>query len=258
MSAVRLVAVDVDGTLIDHDGTLPPDRRDAVRALTAAGVPLVMATGKLWSSIRTLWEELELPGPHVTCNGGAVVGADGGIQHLDPLSEDVAEEVVAVLRARGVPHAVYLADGHLVTDRVRPEHDVLAVLGEPMPTTADRDGRAVIKVLSILEASAEGDLRGLAADRARVQRTGQRFLEWNSPTADKATGLRRVAAALGCTFDEVVAVGDAENDVPMLRAAGTGVAVTSASDAAVAAADLHLAGDLAGFLMELADAAVAA
>lgn len=257
MSRVRLVAVDVDGTLIEHDGTLPPERRDAVRALTAAGVPLVMATGKLWSSIRDLWELLELPGPHVTCNGGAVVGADGMFHHVDPLEEDVAEEVVAVLRARDIPHAVYLADGQLVTDRVRPEHDVLPVLGEPLPTTAGRDGRAVIKVLSILEAADEGDLRGLAAGRARVQRTGHRFLEWNSPTADKAAGLRHVVATLGCTLDEVVAIGDAENDVPMLRSAGTGVAVATASDAAVAAADLHLAADLAGFLRGLADAAAA-
>ena len=255
MTPVRLIAVDVDGTLIEHDGTLPPARRDAVRALTAAGVPLVMATGKLWSSIRGLWELLELPGPHVTCNGGAVVGADGTLHHLDPLAEDVAEEVVAVLRAREVPHAVYLADGALVTDRVRPEHDVLEVLGEPMPTTADRDGRAVIKVLSILEAEAEGDLRRLAADRARVQRTGHRFLEWNAPTADKAAGLRHVVAALGLSLSEVVAVGDAENDVPMLRAAGTGVAVRGASDAAVAAAALHLATDLAGFLPDAAAAA---
>lgn len=258
MSAVRLVAVDVDGTLIEHDGTLPAERRDAVRALTAAGIPLVMATGKLWSSIRDLWEQLELPGPHVTCNGGAVVDAAGTVHHLDPLDGEVAEEVVEVLRGRGVPHAVYLADGALVTDRVRPEHDVLAVLGEPMPTTAARDGRAVIKVLSIVDAADEGDLRALASDRARVQRTGHRFLEWNSPTADKAAGLRHVVAALGRTLDEVVAVGDAENDVPMLRAAGTGVAVAGASAAAVAAADLHLATDLAGFLRGLAEAAVAA
>ncbi len=258
MSTVRLVAVDVDGTLLDHDGTLPPARRDAVRALTAAGVPIVMATGKLWSSIRGLWELLELPGPHVTCNGGAVVGADGTFHHVDPLDGAVADDVVAVLRARSIPHAVYLADGTLVTDRVRPEHDVLPLLGEPMPTTADRDGREVIKVLSILEADAEGDLRLLAADRARVQRTGHRFLEWNSPTADKASGLRRVVAALGCTLEGVVAIGDAENDVPMLRAAGTGVAVLAASEAAVAAADLHLSGDLSVFLHGLADAAVPA
>jgi len=253
---VRLLALDVDGTLIDADGTLPADRRDAVATLAAAGLPVVLATGKLWSSIRALAGGLALRGPHVTCNGAAVVDADGHPLHLETLDGAVADAVAAELRGRGVPHAVYLADGSLVTDRVRPEHDVLALLGEPMPTVATRDGRRVLKVLSIVASDDEGDLRDLAADRARVQRTGHRFLEWNAPTADKATGLERVVGALGIAMRDVAAVGDAENDVAMLRAVGTGVAVSSASPAAVAAADVHLATDLTVFLRDLLGAAV--
>lgn len=253
---VRLVALDVDGTLLDVDGTLPGDRRDAVAALSASGLPVLLATGKLWSSIRALADALALTGPHVTCNGAAVVDADGRPLHLETLDGAVADAVAAELRGRGVPYAVYLADGSLVTDRVRPEHDVLALLGEPMPTVGAREGRRVLKVLSIVASEDEGDLRDLAADRARVQRTGHRFLEWNAPTADKATGLAHVVAALGLTMQDVAAVGDAENDVTMLRAVGLGVAVASASPAAVAAADVHLTSDVSGFLGDLLAGAV--
>lgn len=254
---VRLVVSDVDGTLLEHDGRLPDVRRAAVRSLTAAGVPLILATGKLWSSIRPLWEELELPGPHVACNGAAVVGGDGRLLHLDLLDADIADELVAVMHARDLPYAVYLEDGSLITDRPRPEHDVLPVLGEPIPTTDPREGRGVIKVLCLIGPSRESDLRELAADRARIQRTGERFLEWNSPSADKATGLGYVLDGLGVHLGEVVAIGDAENDVPMLRAAGFGVAVADASASAVAAADRRLSADLAEFLSELAEAASA-
>ncbi len=110
-------------------------------------------------------------------------------------------------------------------------------------------------MLSVLAPEDEGDLRSLAADRARIQRTSHRFLEWNHPEADKAQGLRHVCELLGIPLEHVVAIGDAENDVPMLRAAGTGVAVSAASDAAIDGADLHLISDLTTYLEEVADAA---
>jgi len=249
---IRLVASDVDGTLLDHHGHLPDDRAAAVVRLVAAGIPLVLATGKLWTSVRTLVDRLGLVGPHVACNGSVVFTGDGRILHRELLDSDVADTIIATLRARRVVHAVYLEDGSIVTDRIDPAHHVLPLLGEPSPVLDARAGRGVIKVLAILPVETEGDLRELAPGVARVQRTGPRFLEWNAPGADKATGLAVVAEQLGVSLDDVLAVGDAENDVPMLRAAGVGVAVVGASPAALAAADRVLRVDLSDLLDEIA------
>jgi Cof subfamily protein (haloacid dehalogenase superfamily) len=251
---IRLVATDVDGTLIGHDTVLPDVRRDAVRELTAAGIPLIMATGKIWPSIRGLWELLELPGPHVTCNGAAVVSADGVVHLLEPLDDAVTDEVAATLAARHVPYAIYLEDGTLVTSELVAAHAIITELGEPTPTVQGRGGRRALKVLSIVAEEDEGDLRSVAADVARIQRSGHRFLEWNSPTVDKGTGVRFAAAMLGIGLDETVAIGDAPNDIPMLLVAGTGIAVAGADAAAIEAADIHLSSDLADFLRELAHA----
>lgn len=251
---IRLVASDVDGTLLDHHGALPPLRAAAARRLVDAGMPVVLATGKLWTSVGGLVDELGLAGPHVACNGSVVFDAQGRVVARTLLDATVADEVIAVLRSRRVVHAVHLEDGALVTDRIDPAHDVLPLLGEPMPTVGGSDGRGVLKVLAILPPESEGDLRGVAADAAAVQRTGPRFLEWNARGADKATGLATVADLLGVDLTEVLAVGDAENDVPMLRAAGVGVAVAGASPAAVDAADRTLVGDLADLFDELAGA----
>jgi len=249
---IRLVASDVDGTLLDHHGVLPEARADAVRALRAAGLPVVLATGKLWTSVRTLVEMLDLDGPHVACNGSVVFAADGTLlaQHL--LDPGPADEVVARLRHARIPHAVYLEDGTIVTDEVRSAHDVLPLLGEPLPSAAGRDGRGVIKVLAIVATGDEGDLRRTAAGSASVQRTGPRFLEWNAPGVDKSTGLATVAALLGVDLADAVAVGDAENDIPMLRAAGVGLAVSESSAAAIAAADHQLDVDLSVVLHAIA------
>jgi 5-amino-6-(5-phospho-D-ribitylamino)uracil phosphatase len=249
---IRLVATDVDGTLIDHEGQLPDARRLAVLRLVEAGVPVVLATGKIWPSIRGLWTELGLPGPHVACNGAAVVAADGTVHAISPLAEAVAEEVAARLEQLGVPHATYLEDGTIVTPSLSPALEILPILGEPPAVVGRRDGRRVLKVLAVVDPDAEGDLRTLAADDARVQRTSHRFLEWNGAGVDKAAGLRTATEILGIDLSDVVAIGDAENDLPMLLAAGLGVAVQEASAAAVNAADLHLWGDLTGYLDELA------
>lgn len=252
---IRLLACDVDGTLIGHDGVLPEPRRHAVQRLQAAGIPIVLATGKIWSSIRPLWEDLELQGPHVTCNGAAVVDADAKLLASTTLDTDTALEIVKELHAREIPHAVYLDNGKLVTTRRVPALDVLVELGEPDPVPGEIGDRGVLKVLSMVGVDEEDDLRELAADRTQIQRTSHHFLEWTDPSADKAEGLRRVCELLEVPLEHVVAIGDAENDAPMLRAAGTGIAVPASSDAAIAAADLHLASDLTEYLNEVASAA---
>jgi Cof subfamily protein (haloacid dehalogenase superfamily) len=249
---IRLVATDVDGTLLDHHGVLPEGRAAAVRALVAAGIPVVLATGKLWTSVRGLIGSLDLPGPHVACNGSVVFAADGTLLARHLLDPAAADEVTTRLQRDGVPHAVYLEDGTVITDVVRPVHDVLPLLGEPLPVAAGRDGRGVIKVLAILPVEDEGDLRAVSADTASVQRTGPRFLEWNAQGVDKSTGLASVAGLLGIDLADTVAVGDAENDVPMLRRAGVGLAVSGASPAAIAAADHLLDVDLSAVLIALA------
>jgi 5-amino-6-(5-phospho-D-ribitylamino)uracil phosphatase len=249
---IRLVATDVDGTLLDHHGVLPQGRGDAVRALTAAGIPVVLATGKLWTSVAALVASLGLEGPHVACNGSVVFADDGTLlaQHL--LDASVGDEIAARLHRDGVPHAIYLADGTIITDVLSPAHDVLPLLGEPLPVVTGRDGRGILKVLAIVPADQEGDLRSMGAGAASIQRTGPRFLEWNAPGVNKSTGLTSVAALLGIDLADVVAVGDAENDVLMLRAAGIGLAVADASPAAIAAADRHLDVDLSVVLRSLA------
>lgn len=249
---IRLVATDVDGTLLDHHGVLPPARAEAGRRLLAAGLPIVLATGELWTSVRGLVTELGLVGPHVACNGSVVFDADGDVLARTLLDGAVADEVIGVLRTHRIVHAAYLEDGSLVTDRIDAAHDVLPLLGEPLPTVGEPDGRGVIKVLAIVPAEADAALRPVAAGSARVQRTGPRFLEWNAAGVDKASGLAMVAGMLGVELDEVLAVGDAENDVPMLRAAGVGVAVADASPAARDAADRVLEDDLADLFDALA------
>lgn len=242
-----LVVLDVDGTLIERDTSIPPARAEAFHALVAA-VPTALATGKTAPSITGLLARFAPAGPHAICNGAALVHGDGHIEVLAALADDVADEVAAALHERGVAAASYLDDGSVVTRAGDDRFEAITALGEPAPTVAGRGHRRVLKVLAVLGEHEERDLRGLVADRARIQRTGPDFLEWNAPTASKGAAVAVIADRHGVAMADVVAVGDSENDVPMLEAAGWGVAVRRSSARAVAAADEHLDGELTELL----------
>ena len=248
---VQLITLDVDGTLLGPDGRLAPTRATAVRRLMAAGVQVILATGKTWPAIQQLWQCLGLPGPHIACNGAAIVDSRGRVLDRSPLAPDVVRAVTSVLSNQGIAHAIYLDDGSIVTSALDPALKVLSDLDEPTPTLAPWDGLNVLKVLSIVPPGREGSLRSLQADAATITRTSELFLEWNAPNADKGHGLEYAAAALDIDLARSVAVGDAENDRPMLRRAGLGVAVRHATEAAIGAADLHLDTDLTTFLLSL-------
>ncbi len=249
----RLVALDVDGTLLDEQSLLPEARVAALAALGAAGIPTVLVTGKTWPSIREVWERCSLDGPHVCCNGSAIVTRQARLVAITPLEDATVEIVTATLLDHDVAYAVYLDDGSSVTERDHPDLAVIEAAGEARPAVGAPDSRRVLKVLSVVGEEGEGSLRALDAPAARVQRTSTTFLEWNAARVDKGTGLTQVASLLGTPLEHVVAVGDAESDVPMFAVAGTGVAVDRASPGAIAAADLHLAGrDLTDYLRGLA------
>ena len=70
----RLVALDIDGTVVDHDGALPESVRKAVARVLDADVPVVLATGRSWHGTQPVFDELGLPpGPSVASNGAVVV-----------------------------------------------------------------------------------------------------------------------------------------------------------------------------------------
>lgn len=242
-----LVALDVDGTLLDGQGQLSPQRATALEAL-AAVVPTVFATGKTWPSIRDLVTRFDLAGPHVICNGAALVTSAGDIEVLAALDDDVADEVADELRGRGHAVATYLDDGTSVAPAPDERFAAISAVGEPEPRVGTRGAHRVLKLLAVLRPDEEGDLRSLGAGTARIQRTGPAFLEWNAPAASKGAALARLADELGLDLADVVAVGDSENDVPMLEAAGHGVAVRNSSPAAVRAADEHLHEDVSRLL----------
>lgn len=254
---LRLVALDLDGTLLDPYGRMQEPVCDAVASLRRAGLEVVLCTGRRFRTALPMAQRLALDGPIVTNNGVLVkdIGTGKTLQH-DYLAAGLFAEVLALMRTAGPP-LVYVDSYHedldLVTERIETAHpfqqrylaDNTAFSRVVADLAAEALGEAVIMM------SAMADLESLMRlQKQAVETLGARvfthslinknydghILEFLSPTSGKWSALRKVAAEHGIEPDEIAAIGDDNNDAEMIRHAGLGIAMGNAVPEARAAA----------------------
>ena len=250
----RVAVLDIDGTLIDDDLVLHPRARDAVRR-AAATLPVILATGRMYSSALPWARELQVTLPLV-CYQGALVRelphreAPGAVVFEEGLEPAVARVAIGIAREHGWHRQAYAGD-KLYCEQDRPEAHLYAAIAQvPIHFVDDLDdivsnGSAKVVCVSEDQAVIEaciGAMNSGLGDRARVTRSMDCFVEVISPRVNKALAIEKVCARLGLTLRDAVAVGDAPNDIEMLASAGCGVAVGSARAEVLAAADATCAG----------------
>ena len=252
----RLVAIDVDGTLIDREQRLHPRTRDAVLA-AGASAHVVLATGRMYRSVLPWALRLGIRAPLI-CYQGALVRAlpSEGSPVVDgvPRGEVVAEDAVdppSAMRALEVAragdwHIQAYRDDVLYCEQDRPEAHLYAhiagvgfTLVEDLAPIMEAGSTKVVCVVADPEGAqrCEDALRSALGGGARVVRSLPEFVEITSPRAGKGRGLRVVCEALGVALEDVAAIGDAPNDVDMLDTAGFAVCVRSAGAGVVAVCD---------------------
>lgn len=248
----RLIASDLDETLLDRDHRVPERVRAAVAAARERGARFVPCTGRPFSSVDPTLSELGLlgaPGEYVLSFNGGVLTENSEGTPLTTCSLPRAR--ACALYARGVAYGVCVhaytlgpvyVFGYLPEERAHIEGRM--DIRETHARTLDEAAgdQTVVKVLYM---STDMDrLRGIAreladeglADGLDVCYSSNRYLEFNAAGINKGAGLLALAGRLGIAREEVMAIGDNSNDVSMLRAAGLGVAVANATDEAKAAA----------------------
>jgi Cof subfamily protein (haloacid dehalogenase superfamily) len=244
------VVCDVDGTLVGPSADATTEVVDAVDRAQRAGVRVGFATGRMRGAVDALHGQLHARGPHVLHNG-AEVRADGRTVHAWTLTAGQVDALLAIAIDRDDCYVeIYPEDGFLASswdERARPHWDILRQ--EPrgvITTAADLVGAPVLKATftvfdlaaapAIVAAIAEV---GLLAGAAGSPRTPElTYVNATHPDADKGRALVRAAEHLGVDLADVVAVGDAANDLSMLAVAGTAIAMGQAEAEVLDAAHL--------------------
>lgn len=246
---IRLVATDVDGTLLRSDGTVSDRTRKALRAATDAGLLVAYVTGRPPRWIDALVEATGHVGVAVGANGAVLydVAAERVISaHYLPAEQalELADELRAMFPAVGF--AAEYGDGFAAEPGYHHDWDInprTDRYGNPMPDPLIGDLREIVDrpVLKLLakDAAADADAFLAAAievvgDRATITHSSSfGLLEISAPGVTKATGLAELAESHGIAPHEVLAVGDMPNDVPMLQWAGRSYAVANAHPAVI-------------------------
>ncbi|WP_371095689.1 Cof-type HAD-IIB family hydrolase [Streptomyces sanglieri] len=248
-ATVRLIATDLDGTLLRDDKTVSDRTVAALAAAEVAGIEVFFVTGRPARWMDVVSDHVHGHGLAICANGAAVADlhAGGELIEVRPLERAIALDVVRSLRAAapGTTFAVELATGIHYEPDYPPFHldpgATVAVAEKLLHEESPGTGVPVLKLLAHHAELAPDDFLALArttaGDRASFTRSSPTaLLEISGPGVSKASTLELCCAERGISPAEVVAFGDMPNDVEMLSWAGTSYAMGNAHPAALAAA----------------------
>jgi Cof subfamily protein (haloacid dehalogenase superfamily) len=237
---IRLLAIDLDGTLVNDRLEMDPRDVAAVKAASAVGVTVVLATGRMFKSSLTYAQPLGLTGPMINYQGAVVREiASGEVWYRCELTVPMQQRVLAFAEPRDW-HVNAYVDERVYTARPRPEADLYARIAMvpyeavgPLSKWVSQDSTKMVLVdLEPADVPARiAELTAWMGDVASVTRSLDWFVEVVNPQVSKARALALVAERLGVARAEVCAIGDNLNDEDMVRWAGFGVAMGNAPQA---------------------------
>ena len=243
---IRLIAIDVDGTLLDSAHTLSDANRRALQAAQAAGIHITLATGRQYVYIAPIIAELALHSPQITSSGAVItLPASGEMLYADRIAREVAAEAIRLGEQLGIT-LVIVQNGKTFARAINADIEHMLTYGDPRPHVAPDLAATLdlpptnIKAIAYrqdeLFARAEAEFQRVLGTQLNIYRSVPYYLEFSTKSVSKGTALRRVAERLGIAQEAILAIGDGNNDIAMFEAAGVAVAMGNASAAVKARA----------------------
>jgi len=262
---IRLLAVDLDGTLLTKERLPHPSNIDAIRRATDAGIKVVPASGRIAASIELFSEELGLGRAMICSNGSHVVSASGEELLYIGLSPRAVDITLKYTEQVGVHTSAYMRNelfflsesewGEIYKRRVR------AVT----PQRATPDEARKLSLLKLILIDSPDRIHGhhqalqelLPPGLAALTESEPEYLEVLSPEANKGLGLKVLSESLGFKQEETAAIGDYLNDVEMVQWAGIGAAMANSVREVRAVSDIQVASNEEAGVAEFIDYLIA-
>ncbi len=246
---IKLLVLDLDGTVLRQDGSLSDDLAQIVQEVQDHSVTVMLATGRMVRSAEAYWMQLHLgKGPLIAYNGSMVVEMPNKTPWFSwHLSGDLARLVIQEAINGDILTQVYVGNElWLSKEDERAQHYIRvnhipgdvklgdSILEWPSPP---------IKILLQDDSDKLDQFRAYISSRmvglqGRIFKSQADYLEIVPAGVGKGPALGKVAERLNINYDEIMAIGDAENDLDMLKMAGLGVAMGQAPEFVKQAADV--------------------
>ncbi|CNJ21577.1 pyridoxal phosphatase [Yersinia aldovae] len=253
----RVIALDLDGTLLDHKKRILPESLSALAQARAEGVKVIVVTGRHHVAIHPFYQALQLDTPAICCNGTYLYDYQAKkVLDSDPLEPEQAIQVLRLLEQTHIHGLMYVDDAMLyqkTSDHViRSLNWAESLPPEQRPTLLHVDSLidAAYSATSIWKfATSHVDIEQLKAFATTIEGEMGLACEWSwhdqvdvaQAGNSKGKRLQQWVESQGLSMKEVVAFGDNFNDLSMLETAGLGVAMGNSADAIKQRADLVIA-----------------
>lgn len=267
---IKLFAFDIDGTLLDNNSKVTDESREALKKLDDAGIKVVLASGRVFPSIKYNQKLLGITGPIVATNG-SLISLDGReIYKSYYIEDDLLKNLYEFCLEYKMDFHFYDEDNYytnrLNLDRIKHlkiDNDFgmnyqvdLIIKNDPVSYLINQGKKAIkfqISGIDEKEISKEKIIDLLDKDFGEdlyITASGDSLLEIGNKNATKWTSIEEICDKLGIYTNEVAAIGDAYNDIPMVKGAGLGFAMGKAKDKLKEVADVIVADNESGGALE--------
>lgn len=251
---IKLIACDIDGTLLNSAHQLSPRNADVLRAAMEQGIKVVLATGRARTTTTVaIIEQLGLTTPGIYVQGTLVQDATGKIIHSITLPADAVRQMISLFAAEEITVLAYVGDHMYCREHNHFTDYVVEKLDEARPeaigdlmSLADQINKMVVWVWGRQMVELRMRIQSKYGDRVKLlEALPQSLLADDAPAAleflpqhaNKGTALERVATDYGIQLSEIIALGDGENDIELVQSAGIGIAMANAHPKTKAIAD---------------------
>ena len=231
----KLVALDLDGTLLRNDHSISPFTSKILKKLNRLDIKIVISTGRSYSSLKPVIHKLDLEHPVICYNGGMIRdGRTDEILHETFVPSDITKELIKIARREDLHFQGYL-NGDFIHEQDRPEATRYGIatgltgIIRPFDLTKEINFTKVMYIsddISHLK-RVETELNNTFCDNIYVSFSNPRYLEIMDKGVNKGSALKSLMEGYGFKQDEVIAFGDGLNDREMLEFAGLGVVMTN-------------------------------
>lgn len=226
---IKLVAVDLDGTLLDENREITQEVFDAVQEAKQAGVKIVITTGRPITGVKKILEDLNLTDP-----GDYVITFNGGLVQDAATKEDVVKEILSyedyleiefLARRLGLPMHASTKKGMYTANRNIGKYTIYESMLVDSPvfyrTPEEMADKEVVKIMMVDEPDMlDAKIKHIPQafyDKYNIVKSSPFYLELTPKTASKGQAIKYLADHLGLTLEQTMAIGDQENDRSMLE-----------------------------------------
>lgn len=253
MNKIKLVAIDVDNTLLTSQQTIPVNVREAIAEAQQTGVVVTLATGRMYESARPFAREINISAPIITYNGALIQDMDGNTLFQQALSKEYTLQLIEVAKQYGYTLNIYVNDRLYVEEHDEGVEFYLSIAHVGVNEVGDltqfvqglSDDAVILKCLFVTPTEKTPQLAAELQQKyhsaMEVVISHPRFIECTAKDISKGIALKALCRHYDIALENAMAIGDNYNDITMLQTAGIGVAVSNAPEEVKQAADYTVA-----------------